>query len=306
MNKKASPTIDLVSGLMLLALAIVWGGSFFFAAVALEEVPPLTVTLHRVVWAVPALFLFVLWRGVTIPTSMRVWGAYLVMGALNNAIPFSLIFWGQTTIESGLASILNGTTAVFGAVISGLLLVDEPLTPRKIIGALFGVFGVAVIMGLDALTNLDPRNLAQLAILAAALSYAFASVWGKLKLGGIAPEMNALGMLIGSTILMIPIAIWSDGMPAFNLSGSVWASLLAVAILSTAVAYLLYFAILARAGSANLMLVTLLIPPFAIGLGVLFLGERLGLEAWIGFGLIAIGLIITDGRVLAKLKVHRK
>jgi len=306
MNKKASPTIDLVSGLMLLALAIVWGGSFFFAAVALEEVPPLTVTLHRVVWAVPALFLFVLWRGVTIPTSVRVWGAYLVMGALNNAIPFSLIFWGQTTIESGLASILNGTTAVFGAVISGLLLVDEPLTPRKIIGALFGVFGVAVIMGLDALTNLDPRNLAQLAILAAALSYAFASVWGKLKLGGIAPEMNALGMLIGSTILMIPIAIWSDGMPAFNLSGSVWASLLAVAILSTAVAYLLYFAILARAGSANLMLVTLLIPPFAIGLGVLFLGERLGLEAWIGFGLIAIGLIITDGRVLAKLKVHRK
>ena len=305
MNKKASPTIDLVSGLMLLALAIVWGGSFFFAAVALEEVPPLTVTLHRVVWAVPALFLFVLWRGVTIPTSMRVWGAYLVMGALNNAIPFSLIFWGQTTIESGLASILNGTTAVFGAVISGLLLVDEPLTPRKIIGALFGVFGVAVIMGLDALTNLDPRNLAQLAILAAALSYAFASVWGKLKLGGIAPEMNALGMLIGSTILMIPIAILSDGLPVFNLSGGVWASLIAVAILSTAVAYLLYFAILARAGSANLMLVTLLIPPFAIGLGVLFLGEKLGLEAWIGFGLIAIGLMITDGRVLAKLTANR-
>jgi len=306
MNKKPSPTIDLVSGLMLLALAVVWGGSFFFAAVALEEVPPLTVTLHRVVWAIPALFLFVLWRGVTIPTSMRVWGAYLVMGALNNAIPFSLIFWGQTTIESGLASILNGTTAVFGAVVSGLLLVDEPLTPRKIVGALFGVFGVAVIMGLDALTSLDPRNLAQLAILAAALSYAFASVWGKLKLGGIAPEMNALGMLIGSTVLMIPIAIWSDGMPVFNLSGSVWASLLAVAILSTAVAYLLYFAILARAGSANLMLVTLLIPPFAIGLGVLFLGERLGLEAWVGFGLIAIGLIITDGRALAKLKAHRK
>lgn len=289
-----------------MALAAVWGGSFFFAAVALEEVPPLTVTLHRVIWAVPVLFLVVLWRGVRIPRSPRTWGAYLVMGALNNAIPFSLIFWGQTTIESGLASILNGTTAVFGAVVAGLLLADEPLTPRKIVGAIFGIFGVAVIMGLDALTNLDPRNLAQLAILGAALSYAFAGAWGKTALAGIPPEMNAFGMLIGSTVLMIPIAIWSDGIPALSLSVQVWASLLAVAVLSTAIAYLLYFTILVRAGSANLMLVTLLIPPFAIGLGVAFLGEQLGVEAWIGFGLIASGLMITDGRIAAKIMGRRK
>ena len=299
MINKPAPTIDLMSGLLLLALAAVWGGSFFFAEVALAEVPPLTITLHRVFWAVPVLFLVVLWRGTKIPTSPRTWFAYLVMGALNNAIPFSLIFWGQKTIESGLASILNGTTAVFGAVVSGLLLVDEPLTSRKIIGAVFGVFGVAVIMGFDALTNLDLRNLAQLAVLGAALSYAFASVWAKVSLSGNAPEMNALGMLTGSTVLMIPIAIWSDGLPVLTLSPNIWASLISVAIFSTAVAYLLYFAILARAGAANLMLVTLLIPPFAIGLGVTFLGERLGLEAWLGFGLIALGLAITDGRLLA-------
>ena len=113
--------------------------------------------------------------------------------------------------------------------------------------------------------------------------------------------MNALGMLIGSTILMIPIAIYSDGLPTLSLSIEVWSSLIALALLSTAIAYLLYFAILVRAGSANLMLVTLLIPPFAIGLGVAFLGEQLGLEAWLGFGLIAIGLMITDGRVLNKI-----
>ncbi len=302
MDKKTGPTIDTISGIMLLVLAAVWGGSFFFAEVALDEVPPLTVTLHRVVWAVPALFVVVLWRGVKIPRAPRIWFAYLVMGALNNAIPFSLIFWGQMTIESGLASILNGTTAVFGAVVSGLLLVDEPLSPQKITGAIFGVLGVAVIMGFDALTNLDPRNLAQLAILAAALSYAFASVWGKTKLAGQAPEMNALGMLVGSTVLMIPIAIWSDGLPDINLSAKVWASLFSLSILSTVLAYLLYFAILLRAGAANLMLVTLLVPPFAIGLGVLFLGERLGLEAWGGFGLIAVGLVITDGRVMAYLR----
>ena len=302
MAGKTVPTIDLISAVLLLALAAVWGGSFFFAEVALAEVPPLTITLHRVFWAVPVLLLVVLWRGTTIPKSAQTWFAYLVMGALNNAIPFSLIFWGQKSIESGLASILNGTTAVFGAVVSGLLLADEPLTSRKIVGAVFGVFGVAVIMGVDAVTNLDLRNLAQLAVLAACLSYAFASVWGKTHLADNAPEMNALGMLTGSTVLMIPIAIWSDGLPVLSLSPNVWTSLISIAVLSTAVAYLLYFAILARAGAANLMLVTLLIPPFAIGLGVIFLGEQLGLEAWIGFGLIAVGLAITDGRLVDRLR----
>jgi drug/metabolite transporter (DMT)-like permease len=298
--------IDRISGLMLLALAAVWGGSFFFAEIALQEVPPLTVTLFRVFLAVPVLLLVVLWRGVSIPVSLRTWGAYLVMGALNNAIPFSLIFWGQTTIDSSLASILNGTTAVFGAVVAGLLLADEPLLPRKIAGAVMGVLGVSVIMGFDALTQLDAKNLAQLAVLGAALSYAFASVWGKITLAGNAPEMNALGMLTGSTVLMIPIAIWSDGLPVLNLSAGVWVSIFSLSILSTAVAYLLYFAILVRAGSANLMLVTLLIPPFAIGLGVAFLGERLGAEAWAGFGLIALGLVITDGRTLAHVGKLRK
>lgn len=306
MRQNQAPTIDLASGSLLLALAAVWGGSFFFAEIALREVPPLTITLHRVFWAVPALFLVVWWQGIKIPRSAKAWLCYLVMGALNNAIPFSLIFWGQVSIESGLASILNGTTAVFGAVVAGIFLVDEPLTARKIVGALFGVFGVAAIMGLDALTNFDLRNLAQLAILGAALSYAFASVWGKRFLSGHPPIMNAFGMLVGSTVMMIPIAIYSDGVPAFDLSGEVWASLLAVSILSTAVAYLLYFEILIRAGSANLMLVTLLIPPVAVGLSFTFLGERLGAEAWLGFALIAIGLVITDGRVLSRLGRKRE
>lgn len=302
MAQKHAPTINLASGLMLLALAAVWGGTFFFVEVALVEAPPLTITFYRVALALPVLLAVVLWRGVRIPRSPKIWGAYLVMGALNNALPFSLIFWAQTTIEGGLASILNGTTAVFGAVVAGILLADEPLTLRKIVGAALGVLGVAVIMGLDALSSLDPRNLAQLAVLGAALSYSFASVWGKTALAGLAPEMNALGMLAGAAVIMAPIVIWVDGAPDLGLSLGVWASLLALAILSTAFAYLLYFAILARAGSANLMLVTLLIPPFAIGLGVAFLGERLALEAWIGFAVIAAGLVVTDGRAAAALR----
>lgn len=300
-----SPSITPTSALMLIVLAMVWGGSFFFAEVALTEVPPLTITLHRVAWAVPILFV-VVWRmGLKLPRSPKIWGAYLVMGALNNAIPFSLIFWGQTEIESGLASILNGTTAVFGAVVAGLVLKDEPLSIRKIIGALLGLLGVATILGLDLLRGFDLRNLAQLAVLGAALSYAFASVWGKLRLAGQPPQMNALGMLMGSTVLMAPLAIFVDGPPSFALSLPVWAALVSVASLSTALAYLLYFGILVRAGAANLMLVTLLIPPFAITLGAVILGEELAGAAYAGFGLIALGLLVTDGRLWARMVGRR-
>lgn len=293
--------VDLRATVMLGLLAMVWGGSFFFAEIALREVPPLTITLHRVIWAVPFLAMVVIAKGIPMPRTLRVWRAYLVMGALNNAIPFSLIFWGQTQITSGLASILNGTTALFGAVVAGLLLPDEPLSARKIIGAALGIAGVVFIMGPGALTELDPANLAQLAILGATLSYAFAGVWGKTALGGQPPLMNALGMIIGSTVLMIPIVFIVDGPPDLSLSTSVWGALLGLAVLSTATAYVLYFAILKRAGAANLLLVTLLIPPFAIGLGVVFLSERMANEAFVGFAIIAVGFAVTDGRLFSVL-----
>ena len=305
MTRSVSPparavAIDLPAALMMLALAAVWGGSFFFAEVALREVPPLTITLHRVLWAVPVLWLVLRLRGLAVPRGWRLWAAYLGMGALNNAIPFSLIFWGQVQIESGLASILNGTTAVFAAVLAGLLLRDEPLLPRKLLGAGLGLAGVAVILGPSALAGFSLRNLAQLAILGASLSYALASVWGKVMLADQPPLVNAFGMLCGSVALMIPVVLWVDGLPSLSLSGPVWASLGGLAVLSTALAYMLYFGILARAGAANLMLVTLMIPPFATGLGALALGERIGAEAWAGFGLIALGLLVTDGRAFSK------
>lgn len=302
----ATPTITPVSALLLGALALVWGGSFFFAEVALQELPPLSVTLFRVALALPVLFLMVRAKGIAIPRHLGIWGAYLGMGALNNAIPFSLIFWGQTQIESGLASILNGTTAMFGAVVAGVLLKDEPLTLPKLTGAALGVLGVAVVMGPSALTTLDPRNLAQLAILAAALSYAFASVWGKLMLAGQPPLMNALGMVAGSTVLILPLTLLVDGVPRVDLSLPVWGALGGVAVLSTALAYLMYFEILRLAGSANLMLVTLLIPPVAVALGALFLEETLSREAFVGFAIIALGLVVTDGRLPKWLLKARK
>tara|TARA_B100000767_G_scaffold78533_1_gene75222 strand:+ start:574 stop:1449 length:876 start_codon:yes stop_codon:yes gene_type:complete len=287
---------------MLAALAIIWGGSFFFAEIALRELPPMTITLHRVFWALPIL-IFVIWaKGITPPKSLKVWGAYLTMGALNNALPFSLIFWGQTQITSGLASILNGATGVTGVIVAGLFLSDERLTPTKLIGVVVGFFGVALTVGIEALQNFDLRSLAQMAILLAGLSYSIAGVWAKLRLSGQKPEMNALGMLLCSTVIMCPLALYIDGTPQFDLQISTWSALLALAIICTSLSYLLYFNILNRAGSGNLMLVTLLIPPFAITLGVLVLGESLAPISLVGFAFIALGLIIIDGRVIRLLQ----
>ena len=298
MNTQASMTG--MAWVMMLALAAVWGGSFFFVEIALTEETPLTIVLHRVFWAVPVLGVVLWWKGLALPRDPRVWGAYLVMGALNNVAPFSLIVWGQKYLEGGLASILNGMTAMFGAVVAGLLLADERLTMGKVAGAALGLLGVAVIVGPEVLAGLDLRDLAQLAILGATLSYAFASVWGKVALKGIAPEVNAFGMLTGSTVLMIPLTLIFEGVPMFDYSLPVWGALLGIAWLATAFAYLLYFGILVRAGAANLMLVTLMVPPFAVALGAAFLGERLPPVAWIGFGLIALGLAVTDGRLFRR------
>ena len=291
-----APKIDLTSAILLTLLALIWGGSFFLAAVVLKEVPPITVALFRVVGALPALALFVWFKGVSLPRNLKIWSAYLVMGALNNAIPFSLIFWSQTQITSGLTSILNGATGVTGVIVAGLLLHDERLTAHKLIGVVIGFFGVALTIGLDAMRSFDIQSLAPLAVLLAGLSYSLAGVWAKLRLSGQAPEMNALGMIMGSSLLLIPTALWLDGPPSLELMASTWTALLVLAVLCTSVPYLLYFNILKRAGSGNLMLVTLLIPPIAIGLGVIFLKEALQGTALMGFALIALGLTIIDGR----------
>ena len=282
---------------MLLTLASVWGGSFFFAEIALGEIGPFTLTFLRVLLAVPVLGAWLYIRRIPVPRGAMFWAGCCVMGALNNVIPFSLLFWGQSQMESGLAAILNGMTAMFAAVVAGLLLKDEPLTRNKVLGAAVGLAGVMVIMGPGLIRGLDPSDLAQLAILGATISYAFASVWGRVALTGAAVEANAFGMLVCSALLSIPMMLWVEGVPSFGLSLGTWAAMLALATVSTAMAYVLYFAILSSAGAANLMLVTLLVPAFAVALGAAFLGERLPPQAYLGFGIIALGLLISDGRL---------
>ncbi len=281
----------------LVLLAILWGASFLSIRIALDEVPVVTTVLHRTFWAMLVLWGVVFVLRLPTPRSPGLWFSFLIMGLLNNVIPFGLMAWGQLHIETGLTSILNAATAIFGVLVAALVFRDERLTTRKVIGLGLGFTGVVLAIGLNELTNFDIRSTAQLAVLAGAFSYACASAWARLRLGNLPPQVAAAGMLTGSTLILLPTALVSDGLPRLDLQGETWLAISYYAVFGTALAYLLYYRVLAMAGSGNLMLVTLLIPPIAILLGSLVLGERLAGAAYVGFALLALGLLILNGTI---------
>ncbi len=289
---------------MVIVLSLVWGGSFFFGGVAVKELPTFTIVVCRVSFAAIALWAVVAVMGVTIPREAKVWQAFFMMGLLNNVIPFSLIIWGQGYIASGLASILNATTPLFTVVVAHYLTKDEKLTSAKIAGVLVGLAGVAGMIGGDALSSLGTNVVAQLAIVGAAISYAFAGVFGrKFKEMGVEPMMTATGQVTASALLLIPVALfidkpWTLEMPSWGTIGAV----LGLALLATSLAYILYFRILAAAGATNLLIVTFLVPVSAIILGIAFLNETLEVKHMIGMALIGLGLVFIDGRLLRSFR----
>ncbi len=286
--------------LMLIALSVVWGGSFFFAEIALRAYGPMTIVAIRVCIGAMGLVMLVRALGQSLPTRVAAWRDLFVMGALNNAVPFSLIVWGQIHIDSGTASILNGTTPFFTILLAHFLLVGERMTGAKIAGIGFAVIGVAVLAGPSAVEGLTQTIEGQAAVLLAAISYAFAGVWGRKRLSGLASTPAAAGMLLASSVIMVPLALASEGMPELPGGMEMWGALLGIGLLSTSLAYLLYFRILAAAGASNLLLVTMLIPASAMVLGVSILGEEIQVSALAGMGLIALGLAVIDGRLFRR------
>ena len=290
--------------LLLWVLSVLWGGAFFFAAVAVKEVPPLTLVLCRVGIAALILFVFIKFKGEQIPLGWSFLSIFMMMGFFNNLIPFSLLFWAQTAIPSGLASILNATTPIFSIVVAHFLLSDEKMAANKIAGAVLGFAGVAVLFGGDALSGVSISTLGILACLGAALSYGFASVFGRrYRTLGITPSIGALGQLSATTIMMIPIVMffdqpWTLTMPGTEAIGAI----VSLAVASTALAYLIYFRVLETAGAVNAALVTLLVPLTAIFLGTVFLDEELAVRHYFGMALILVGLIAVDGRLMARIR----
>ncbi|MCA3304420.1 MAG: DMT family transporter [Roseomonas sp.] len=289
---------------MLIALSVLWGGSFFFNGVAVKELPSLTIVLVRVGIAAVTLWAVLTLLNIRMPRMKGLWPAYFGMGLLNNAIPFALFVWGQHHIASGLAAILNATTPLFTVLVAHFLTRDEKLSAGKMAGVVLGLLGVILMLGTELLSGLGTGLLAQLACLAAALSYAFAGVFGRrFKRMGVPPLATATGQVTASSLLILPMALvidqpWLLALP----SAHTLAALLGIGVLSTALAYILYFRILAAAGATNLLLVTFLIPISAILLGAFLLDERLDAKHFVGMAMIGLGLALIDGRILAGLR----
>jgi drug/metabolite transporter (DMT)-like permease len=287
---------------LLVTLSILWGGSFFFAKVAIQELPPLSIVFGRVAIAAVVLNALVSATRQRMPRDLSSWAAFSIMGMLNNFIPFSLIFWAQIEIDSGLAAILIGTTPLFTVMLAHVLATGEQLSWNRLGGVLVGFAGLTIMIGVEVLSGLELHVLAKGAVLLAAISYAAASIFGR-RFMGQSPLITATGQITASSVIVLPIAMlvdqpWTMAMPHPVTMGAV----AGLALLSTALAYIIFFRILAAAGATNISLVTLLVPVSALFLGHSILGERLALQQFGGMGLIALGLMLIDDRAAVALQ----
>ncbi len=284
---------------LLLLLALLWGGSFLFVGIAVKELPPLTIVLARVALAAILLIPVVYALGHRLPSTIAGWQQFFIMAILNNVIPFTLIVSGQKEIASGLASVLNATTPVF-ALLVAYGLAGEPLKTNKLAGVLLGIAGVAVLVGPEAMFGRMSNVIGMVCLLGAACSYGLSGLWGR-RLREYPPLVTAAAQLTCSTAMLIPLALlvdqpWALARP----SAETVVAIAALAAFSTSLAYVVFFRIMAVSGSTNVMLVTLLIPAFAIPMGAWRLAETLQLRHFLGAAIIALSLLVIDGRILPR------
>jgi drug/metabolite transporter (DMT)-like permease len=300
----AAPKLDGNGWLLIGILAILWGGAFFLIEVGLRSYPPISLVFVRLALAVPPMWIAMRLMGERLPTSPRVWGLLTIVGALNCALPFMLFFWGQQYLDSGYASILNATTPLWGVITAHFLTSDEKATPARIIGVLTGMAGIIAMVGPEAIKGLSNNLLAQIACIVSTLFYSFAAIYGRrLSQTALTPMAVATGQTMAAAVLMIPVVLFFDQpwtMPMPRLDSTLAG--ITLALFSTALAYTLYFRLIDRAGASNAQLVAFLMPILAVILGILFLGERLSSGQIVGAGLIAVGLVILDGRIVEKLQ----
>ena len=292
---------------IILFLSLLWGGAFLMIALGLRSFPPITLAFMRMALAVPFMLLALKYLGQRLPTDGRSWRKLFVLGGLNAAFPFMLFFWGQSYISTGLGSILNATTPLWGVVLAHLFTRDEKATPSRILGVLLGLAGIVVMVGTGALKGMTSDVLAQIACLSATVLYALAAIYGRtLSQSTMTPIVVATGQVFTAAILILPFMMvfdhpWTLPFPRWD----AWIGAIGLAIPSTAFAYFLYFRLIDRAGASNAMLVAFIMPVVAIFLGVVALGESVSVKDMLGATLIALGLVAIDGRLFAKLAPRR-
>jgi drug/metabolite transporter (DMT)-like permease len=286
----------------LFTMGFLWGCSFLAVAILIRELPIYWVVAGRVSIAAVVLWGYILIKGLPVPKISQYLWRFILVGALTSAIPFLLITWAQRHIPSGLAGILNASTAIFGVLFAALIFADEKLGWRKGTGVLLGVLGITTIIGPEALKSFDLTSLGQLAMIAATMSYGFSNSIGRILLSDLRPEVAAAGMLTGAALIALPVAFLVVGAPPLTLRPETWGALLYLSVMSTSLTYIIYYKVIAVAGAGNTSLTTLIVAPVSIALGALVLGESLPPQAYVGFGLIALGLLVIDGRILTRLR----
>jgi drug/metabolite transporter (DMT)-like permease len=289
-------SLGITEWMLLVGLSILWGGSYLFMKLAVLTVPLFTIVLGRVSIAALALLIVLTISGTGIPKGRRIWLAFFGMGIFNNVIPMSLIVFSQNSISVGLASILNSITPLFTILVAHMTTNDERLTFRKLVGISFGFMGVVMLMGPELVDNFGVAALGEWACLGAALSYACANTFGRRFVQlGTKPMQTAFGQVVASTVILAPLVIvvdqpWTISDPGFLPV----LSILALGLFCTALAYVIYFQILARSGATAIALVTFMIPPSAILMGWLALGEQISSQDFLGLSLIGVGLFSVN------------
>ena len=279
----------------LIALAAVWGGSFLFIRIAAPAVGPIALAATRVVMAGAALLLYAALQRADLGVRRR-WKQYLMVGVLNSAIPFVFIGAAELRLTAGLAAILNATTPLFGALVAAIWLRERP-TIGKSVGLVIGLLGVIALMGWSDLPLTSATLLAVGASLLGALSYGVAGIYSKRAFAGVAPLATATGQQLGAAVVLAPLAlpVAATTSPWAQLSPEVGWAIVALALVCTAAAYIVYFYLIASVGPVPALSVTFLVPVFGLLWGALFLGEQVTPGAFGGMAIIFIGVLLVMG-----------
>ncbi|MGC6530870.1 MAG: DMT family transporter [Candidatus Puniceispirillaceae bacterium] len=290
---------------LLLLLSAIWGASFLFIEMALVALSPASLVFFRVLIGAMTLGFVIIVTRRALPKQASFWLSTFVMGAINNVIPFTLIAYGQVTITGGMASIINANTAFFGVLVAAIFIVNERLSAHRLFGVIIGVSGVVIVVGPSELSQFDLTSIGQLAVILATLSYAFASVWGRLKLQGYDSIVTAFATTLSASLILGVYLLATQSFPVFDVTISLVIVAIGLGMIGTGYAYMIYFRILALAGASNLMLVTIIVPIFAVTLDAIFLSQWVSVREMLGFGIIALGLAVMDGRVLSYLHPNK-
>ncbi|RYE33693.1 MAG: EamA/RhaT family transporter [Hyphomicrobiales bacterium] len=290
LDHPAAPTNRAVELALLLVLAGLWGGSYTFIKLGVETIPPLTLIAARTLIAGLVLLAVIRWRGLRLPRDLATWRQFLIQACLNSVVPFTLIAWAERSVDAGLATILSSTSPIFVVLLSCLSASAERLPGLRLAGIAAGLAGTVLIVGTQAISGFGEHLWAQLALVAASICYGGAALFGR-SFKGLDPIMPAAGSLLCGAVVLAPLSLTLDRPWTLAPSAQSIQALVALSLVSTALAFVIYFRLIARLGSVATTSVAYLRVPTGVLIGMVFLGEALVPTAWAGLGLVILGVM---------------